>query len=79
MNNEVIKAMNKKETKIDKIRKWWSNNGYKVMRVILFPIWWGIKAKEKMVRFSNRTIHNRSSFGFLRRSEPETQLPLSWS
>ena len=33
MNNEVIKAMNKKETKIDKIRKWWSNNGYKVMSV----------------------------------------------
>ena len=48
MNNEVIKAMNRKETKIDKIRKWWSNNGYKVMRVILFPIWWGIKAKEKI-------------------------------
>ena len=48
MNNEVIKAMNKKETKIDKIHKWWSNNGYKVMRVILFPIWWGIKAKEKI-------------------------------
>lgn len=48
MNNEVIKAMNKKETEIDKIRKWWSNNGYKVMRIILFPIWWGIKAKEKI-------------------------------
>lgn len=48
MNNEVIKAMNKKETKIDKIRKWWSNNGYKVMRVILFPIWWCLKAKEKI-------------------------------
>ena len=48
MNNEIIKAMNKQETKIDKIRKWWSNNGYKVMRVILFPIWWGIKAKEKI-------------------------------
>ena len=48
MNNEVIKAMNKKETQIDKIRKWWSKNGYKVMRVILFPIWWGIKAEEKI-------------------------------
>ena len=48
MNAEIIKAMNKKETKIDKIRKWWSNNGYKVMRVILFPIWWGIKAEEKI-------------------------------
>ena len=48
MNNEVIKAMNKKETKIDKIRKWWGKNGYKVMRVIFFPIWWGIKAEEKI-------------------------------
>ena len=48
MNAEIIKAMNKKETKIDKIRKWWGKNGYKVMRVILFPIWWGIKAKEKI-------------------------------
>ena len=48
MNNEVIKAMNKKETKIDKIRKWWGKNGYKVMRIILFPIWWGIKAEEKI-------------------------------
>ena len=48
MNAEIIKAMNKKETKIDKIRKWWSNNGYKVMRVILFPIWWCLKAKEKI-------------------------------
>ena len=48
MNNEIIKAMNKKETKIDKIRKWWDKNGYKVMRIILFPIWWGIKAEEKI-------------------------------
>ena len=48
MNNEVIKAMNKKKTKIDKIRKWWSNNGYKVMRVILFPLWLALKAKEKI-------------------------------
>ena len=48
MNAEAIKVMNKKETKIDTIRKWWDKNGYKVMRVILFPIWWGIKAKEKI-------------------------------
>jgi hypothetical protein len=38
MNAEVIKAMNKKEKKHN-FRKWWDNNGYKVMRVILFPIW----------------------------------------
>ena len=53
MNKEIIKAMNKKETKIDKIRKWWGKNGYKVMRVILFPIWWGIKAKEKITSYLN--------------------------
>ena len=48
MNKEVIKAMNKKEVEIGKFRKWWDENGYKVMRVILFPIWWGIKAKAKI-------------------------------
>lgn len=48
MNKEVIKAMNKKENKIDKIRKWWNKNGYKVMRVILFPLWLGIQTKEKI-------------------------------
>ena len=41
MNAEIIKAMNKKETAIDRFGKWWAKNGYKVMRVILFPIWWG--------------------------------------
>ena len=48
MNKEVVKAMNKKENKFDEMRKWWNKNGYKVMRVVLFPIWWGIKAKEKI-------------------------------
>lgn len=53
MNAEIIKAMNKKETKIDKIHKWWDKNGYKVMRVVLFPLWWGIKAKEKITSYLN--------------------------
>lgn len=50
MNAEVIKAMNKKpevETTFKKIRKWWRNNNYKVYRVILFPIWFGVLAKER--------------------------------
>ena len=38
MNAEIIKAMNKKETKIDAFKKWWKKNGYKVMRVVLFPL-----------------------------------------
>ena len=53
MNAEVIKAMNKKETKRDKFRKWWSKNGYKVIRVVLFPLWWGIQAKEKITSYLN--------------------------
>lgn len=49
MNNEVIKAMNKKEdSKIKQFKKWWSKNGYKVMRVVLFPLWWGVCAKNKI-------------------------------
>lgn len=53
MNAEVIKAMNKKETKFSACRKWWRQNGYKVMRVILFPLWWGIKIKEKAESWLN--------------------------
>lgn len=41
MNAEVIKAMNKTESKsiIKTMRNWWGKNGYKVVRVILFPVW----------------------------------------
>ena len=53
MNKEVVKAMNKKETKRNTIRKWWNKNGYKVMRVILFPIWWGVCAKDKINSYLN--------------------------
>ena len=53
MNNEVIKAMNKKENRFNAIKKWWDKNGYKVMRVVLFPIWLGIKAKEKITSYLN--------------------------
>jgi hypothetical protein len=56
MNAEVIKAMKKKETKIDKCRKWWRKNGHKVMRVILFPIWLGVKAKEKIESYLNSRL-----------------------
>lgn len=49
MNKEVIKAMNKKETAFDRFSKWWNKNGYKVMRVILFPFWLGVIALEKFL------------------------------
>ena len=38
MNTEIIKAMNRKNEK-HPIRDWWHKNDYKVMRVVLFPIW----------------------------------------
>ena len=53
MNKEVVKAINKRESRFNTIKKWWDKNGYKVMRVILFPIWWGIKAKEKITSYLN--------------------------
>lgn len=53
MNKEVVKAINKKENRFNAIKKWWDKNGYKVMRVVLFPIWWGIKAKEKIDYYLN--------------------------
>ena len=53
MNKEVVKAMNKKENRTNAIKKWWNKNGYKVMRVVLFPIWWGVQAKEKITLYLN--------------------------
>ena len=53
MNKEVIKAMNKENSTITKIRKWWGKNGYKVNRVILFPLWMGIIIKDKVNDYLN--------------------------
>ena len=53
MNKEIAKAINKKESRFNAIKKWWNKNGYKIMRVALFPIWWGIKAKEKITSYLN--------------------------
>ncbi len=52
MNTEVIKAMNKKP-KNNTLRKWWSKNGYKVNRIIFFPIWIGTIVVEKIQKKLN--------------------------
>ena len=39
--------MNRKNKK-HPIRDWWHNNGYKVMRVVLFPIWIPVWAVDKI-------------------------------
>lgn len=38
MNKEIAKAIKEKNKK-HHIRKWWNKNGYKVNRVIFFPVW----------------------------------------
>lgn len=46
MTDEVIKAMQGK--KEHKTRKWLRKNGYKILRVILFPFWIGSILLEKI-------------------------------
>lgn len=50
MTKETMKAIEEKQKK-HPFRKWWRKHGYKVMRVILFPVWISIVVTEK--------IHNR--------------------
>lgn len=52
MNNEITKAMNRKPKK-NTFRKWWNKNGYKVNRVIFFPIWIGSIITEKVKKYLN--------------------------
>jgi hypothetical protein len=52
MNAEIVKAINEKNKK-HPIRKWWNKNGYKIMRVILFPIWICIVATEIINEYFN--------------------------
>lgn len=59
MNKEIIKAMNRKEKK-QTFRKWWDKNGYKVNRVIFFPIWIIALICEKITKWlNNRQKWNR--------------------
>ena len=55
MNAEIIKAMNRKNEK-HPIRDWWRKNGYKVWRVVLFPIWVPVWAKDKIKSKLNARI-----------------------
>ena len=52
MNAEITKAIKEKNKK-HPIRKWWNKNGYKVIRVILFPIWICIVATEIINEYFN--------------------------
>ena len=65
MNKEITKAMNRKEKKINKVSKWWNKNGYKVMRVIFFPIWICMIIKEKI----NKKLNHLNSWSEERANE----------
>lgn len=64
MNNEVIKAMqnNKKE---HKARKWWRKNSYKVWRVMLFPLWFGLLAWNEI----NKRLNDKQKWNEERANE----------
>lgn len=53
MNKEIEKAMNRKESKTFHFYGWWIKNGYKVMRVILFPMWVYMCGKRKINNYLN--------------------------
>ena len=55
MNAEIIKAMNRKNEK-HPVRDWWKKNGYKVTRVVLFPIWGCVWAHDKIKNKLNARI-----------------------
>lgn len=52
MNADIIKAMSNKG-KTNKVKEWWRSNGYKVLRVVLFPIYLAQLAKDKYNRKAN--------------------------
>ena len=53
MNNEVIKAMNKQPRKESNLEKWWRKNGYKVWRIVLFPLWIYVWSRDKIKTYLN--------------------------
>lgn len=57
MNAEVIKAMNKTDTRFEKVCKWWKKNGYKITRIvlspILLPVWAVYKLSDKYNHYKN--------------------------
>jgi hypothetical protein len=53
LNKEIVKAMNRKPKEKSRLRKWWNKNGYKVLRVVFFPIWIVGLICEKFINWLN--------------------------
>lgn len=45
-----------REERTRPLRKWWSNNGYKVLRVVLFPVWAVIWSSRKIQEKRDRVL-----------------------
>lgn len=56
MTKETIKAMNKKPTKLDAFHNWWSDYGYIVLRVLLFPVWAIVWSYEKIEAYIDKRM-----------------------
>ena len=55
-NNEIMKAIKEKEKK-HPFRDWWAENDYKVLRVILFPLWIYAIVQDKITKYlNNKTV-----------------------
>lgn len=64
MNETISKAIAKKN-RPHKFRKWWNKNGYKVLRVVLFPVWIFCLCYEKI----NKLLDNRNKWDTARADE----------
>lgn len=53
MNNEIIKAMNKKPHEEANLKKWWRKNRYIVWRIVLFPLWVFMWSRDKINTYFN--------------------------
>lgn len=54
MNKEIMKAMNGK--KACKVHEWWDKNGYKVLRVVLFPAYITALLMSKFTAWMNKKV-----------------------
>ena len=55
MNKEILKAIEDKQKK-HPYRDWWHKNNYKVMRIILFPIWIYVEISDRIKDWSYERI-----------------------
>lgn len=85
MNKETIKAINKKPTVWGALCRWWSKNGYLVLRVLLFPVWAIVWTHEKLeahrdkqMKWSEERAAEILSYYIPRRAEWDAEKKQFW-